>query len=65
MKASFVENTMNHLKFCSCRMCKAGMHSSNRGEYTARHKAKQTLKTVDLDAEDVVVETIVSVGYTD
>ena len=63
---------MNHIKFCSCKMCKAGMHNSARGEYTARqavrrhrHKAKQTLKLVDLDAEDVVVENIISVGYTD
>lgn len=63
---------MNHIKFCSCEQCKAGMHKSARGEYTARqavrrhrHKAKQTLKQVDLDAEDVVVENIISVGYTD
>jgi hypothetical protein len=48
------------------------MHNSARGEYTARqavrrhrHKAKEKLNQVDLDTEDVVVETIVSVGYTD
>lgn len=63
---------MNHIKFCSCKQCKAGMHKSARGEYTARqavrkhrHKAKQQLSQVGLDAEDVVVEAIVSVGYTD
>jgi hypothetical protein len=48
------------------------MHNSARGEETARqavrrhrHKAKEKLNQVELDTEDVVVETIVSVGYTD
>ena len=63
---------MNHLKFCSCKMCKTGMHNCAHGEYTARqavrrhrHKAKEKLNQVDLDTEDVVVENIISVGYTD
>jgi hypothetical protein len=55
----------NHIKFCSCRGCKAGRHTRGgkltiqQAVRTNRHKTKAALKS----GKDTV-ETF-SVGYTD
>ena len=56
---------MNHMKFCSCKACKAGRHCANckartkRATRGARHAAKTDL------AKGKTPNKTISVPYTD
>ena len=60
----------NHLKFCSCRMCRAGRHSVGgkttikRVVRSNRRKVKTALRSKAPDADEKI-PTAVSVPYTD
>ena len=60
-----IKQMSNHLKFCSCKGCKAGRHTKSGKQMvkqvirTARHKAKLSLKQGEEPSP------VSSVGYTD
>ena len=60
------------LKFCSCGMCKFGLHHGGYGMFVAldkrrgvRHRIKQILKYGYPDVEEEILKVNVGVTYTD
>ena len=58
----------NYMKFCSCKMCRHGLHCSKRSKAQVRRVVRsarqQTRIAIHTEKYDEIPQ-VVSVGYTD